>query len=1138
MPNIVDTVEFEQDFEGMLRRALERIIQLYTDKSHFVYELLQNAEDAGAKSIKFVQYADRLEVFHDGKPFTEQNLKSLCDIGASDKAGDLNQIGEFGVGFKSVFGICQTVMIYSEPQHYRGGAYPEGRRFAKQIIDFVKPVNIEFVALPLAYTTRFVFPFAIGETFSGYSTIAELTAELSKKLQNLGVTTLLFMKNLEAIEYCIETDDQTIEGQYLLEKKIISNQCCLASALGGSNVEGKETGANQDQLIHYLKFSRPIEGQLERTVDIAFPVKLLDGDQYECVKPHDPYISVYFPTETESKLGFVVQGPYRTTPNRSSIPSNDKDNIHLANETAILLEDALIALRDAGKLNMSFVKALPLNPSAFNHFNLFYPLYEKVKRLFQYEKIIPTQSGEYVSANEAKIPRPERLVTLFTNELLTSLHADGTKYKWLPAYLTETNSEYEHVYRYLVNELKIAVIRPEILRLYFDKNPRFLPQRTNDWLVELYTVFENVSAAFAKNKNEANTLTCSIVKTTTGKFVAPYRRADNKQLIPNVFLYSEGIEDPDIYFVAPELYERCRDFFDIVLQIQKPNEYEFFIKDIRRRYNENYVFDEEKHVEDFKKLLMYYKYADYQTEIASLIQEHFLVRCKDGVMRSPYMSRVYLPVNAEGIEIENYFRNIVRDVYFVDSNFYLTHGISLDQLSTVRIRASILLYENVKTGQYDAGRPGRQPEWWTTGDFCWKLSIEHVKEALKYISDHPTARDSVAKSITIFHLLLQNEAKLVGRVFISGNNVPNKEHETCDLIKILRREKLINWNGKWLYTIGGELVSADMVSRHEISSKYFQLKRESIVFDLLGFKKTERDELEEIKKSIPSDKWEALLEYELKMRFGLGLKDIGTSYAHQESNESDLPDEIVYPFPTAKVKNWETLRKHAAEMLCFANPVKYEHVIRRIRVTNRPKEIRAYLLNMYRYDGIFKYACQLCHDSHPNVEAVELFNRPETELDPINLCLCPNCASKYRAYRNDPSLMETVRNLVLKLKEQDLGEEYVSIPVGEEDLWFTHVHFAEIQELLKLSDQVENQGKKEPDRLEQPISNDEESGMLVYKALIGKKITRSDGFEAEVVSVDAKYLNCKVLKGVKAGQETQILLSFFLSHRDVYKVVE
>ena len=40
MSNIVDKIEIGQDLEGMLRRALERIIQLYTDKSHFVYELL------------------------------------------------------------------------------------------------------------------------------------------------------------------------------------------------------------------------------------------------------------------------------------------------------------------------------------------------------------------------------------------------------------------------------------------------------------------------------------------------------------------------------------------------------------------------------------------------------------------------------------------------------------------------------------------------------------------------------------------------------------------------------------------------------------------------------------------------------------------------------------------------------------------------------------------------------------------------------------------------------------------------------------------------------------------------------------------------------------------------------------------
>jgi hypothetical protein len=202
----------------MLRRALERIIQLYTDKSHFVYELLQNAEDAGAKSIKFIQYADRLEVFHDGKPFTKQNLISLCDIGLSDKTDDYNKIGEFGVGFKSVFGICETVKLYSEPANYRDDNVPGALRFAKKIVDFVKPCSIDFEELPKSYTTRFVFPYTVGKSFSGYATTAELKDVLSSKLQDLGITTLLFMKSLEMIEYRIEVDNNVKEGQYLLEK--------------------------------------------------------------------------------------------------------------------------------------------------------------------------------------------------------------------------------------------------------------------------------------------------------------------------------------------------------------------------------------------------------------------------------------------------------------------------------------------------------------------------------------------------------------------------------------------------------------------------------------------------------------------------------------------------------------------------------------------------------------------------------------------------------------------------------------------------------------------------------------------------------------------------------------------------------
>ena len=607
MSNIADRVRTAQDKDGMLRRALERIIQLYTDKSHFVYELLQNAEDAEAKSIRFIQHANCLEVLHDGKPFTSANLQGLCDIGKSDKVDNLNQIGEFGVGFKSVFGICDTVRLFSDPSHFDGKVEGDAVAFAVEIKDFTRPEDIPEEPMPRTYTTRFVFPFAVGHTYSGFKTIPSLADTLTRKLQNLGITTLLFMKHLELIEYEIETDGEPITGEYLLEKRSINDHCYLVSALGISEKEKADPDAAE--MISYLKFSRKLEKYPLRTVDIAFPVKE-EKDSYQCIKAPNPYVSVYFPTETESKLDFIVQGPYRTTPNRSSIPSEDADNIYLAKETAILLRESLLELQAAGKLNMSFVKMLPIVEDRFDTFGLFFPLYETVRDLFRSAAIIPSKDGKYVYAKYARITRQERLATVFSDELLSQLINDGGAYCWLPTYLTETNREYKHVLDYMTGELNIPVIRPEDLRTYFSSNPKFLPERSLDWLVDLYSIFENIPGAFSKSRYETNMTTANIVKTASGAFVAPFRR-EGKSYIPNVFLPSPKIRSADINFVDAELYERCRHFFDDILQLQKPNEYEFIIKDIKRRYENSYVHDDDQHIEDIKALIKYSKREEY-----------------------------------------------------------------------------------------------------------------------------------------------------------------------------------------------------------------------------------------------------------------------------------------------------------------------------------------------------------------------------------------------------------------------------------------------------------------------------------------------------------------------------------------------
>ena len=49
-----------------LRGVKNSIVEKYSDQAHFVYELLQNADDANANSARFVLYNDRLIFAHNG----------------------------------------------------------------------------------------------------------------------------------------------------------------------------------------------------------------------------------------------------------------------------------------------------------------------------------------------------------------------------------------------------------------------------------------------------------------------------------------------------------------------------------------------------------------------------------------------------------------------------------------------------------------------------------------------------------------------------------------------------------------------------------------------------------------------------------------------------------------------------------------------------------------------------------------------------------------------------------------------------------------------------------------------------------------------------------------------------------------
>lgn len=77
---------------------------------HVLSELLQNADDAGARTAS-VQVANGEFVFeHDGEDFNQEQFQSLCRFGYSNKR-NLHTIGFRGVGFKSTFSLGDRVRI-------------------------------------------------------------------------------------------------------------------------------------------------------------------------------------------------------------------------------------------------------------------------------------------------------------------------------------------------------------------------------------------------------------------------------------------------------------------------------------------------------------------------------------------------------------------------------------------------------------------------------------------------------------------------------------------------------------------------------------------------------------------------------------------------------------------------------------------------------------------------------------------------------------------------------------------------------------------------------------------------------------------------------------------------------------------
>ncbi|KAM3357023.1 hypothetical protein P3S68_023737 [Capsicum galapagoense] len=117
---------FLKKHNALLGRALHRLSQeLYSQDSHFILELVQNADDntypeTVKPSLVFILQDKGIIVLNNERGFSADDIRALCDVGNSTKKGsNAGYIGKKGIGFKSVFRVTDAPEIHSNGFHIK-----------------------------------------------------------------------------------------------------------------------------------------------------------------------------------------------------------------------------------------------------------------------------------------------------------------------------------------------------------------------------------------------------------------------------------------------------------------------------------------------------------------------------------------------------------------------------------------------------------------------------------------------------------------------------------------------------------------------------------------------------------------------------------------------------------------------------------------------------------------------------------------------------------------------------------------------------------------------------------------------------------------------------------------------------------
>lgn len=324
-------------------------IDLNEKDTHFIFELIQNAEDNDYRpntspSLRIEVCEQEIEeelgpvlIVHNNETgFQEKHVMALCRVGKSTKTKAQGYIGEKGIGFKSVFRVTTCPYIFSNGFQF---CLPEHNK--ETILRYIVPRWVDDPpAKVIESETTIILPINRGE---------DALHNVIKALRDIAPETVLFLEKLRTIEISVHLSDDDYE--VVIEKRILavsgeSKQVEL-TYLRRSNTDA-EVLESCLYWVTEVEYPKPDYVQHEkrkgikaRTVSVAIPL----GPNARGGK-----LLAYLPVWENTGLPFLINADFLLVSAREGIHEEEKWNKWLRDCIAETYEKALLSLLKATDL--------------------------------------------------------------------------------------------------------------------------------------------------------------------------------------------------------------------------------------------------------------------------------------------------------------------------------------------------------------------------------------------------------------------------------------------------------------------------------------------------------------------------------------------------------------------------------------------------------------------------------------------------------------------------------------------------------------------------------------------------------------------------------------------------------------------